>query len=74
MIFVLLGNEYFSLICLSSLLITFCNSFFDEIIFLKLIINSANFLISISISFIPKAVSFCNLNSNIAFICYPDRV
>ena len=32
-------------------------------------INSANFFISTSISLIPSAVNFCNLNSNIAFTC-----
>ena len=42
-------------------------------IFLYFVINSANFLISISISFIPNAVSFCNLNSKIAFTCKVDK-
>ena len=66
MILVLLGTANFSLILLSSSLITFKSSFFEDIIFLYLFINSANFLISISISLIPKAVNFCNLNSKIA--------
>ena len=34
------------------------NSFFEEIIFLYLVISSANFLISTSISLIPNAVNF----------------
>ena len=57
----------------SSSLITFCNSFLDEIIFLYLTIKSANFLISNSISLIPKAVNFCNLNSKIAFTWGSER-
>ena len=48
----------FSLIFFNSSLITFKSSFFDEIIFLYLVINSASFLISTSISFIPNAVNF----------------
>ena len=73
MILVLLGIANFSLIFFSSSLITFRSSFFDEIIFLYLVINSANFLISTSISFIPKAVSFWSLNSNIAKTCGSDK-
>ena len=38
--------------------------------FLYFLIKSANFFISISISFIPKAVSFCSFNSNIEFTCF----
>ena len=48
---------------------TLRSSFFEEIIFLYFVINSANFLISISISLIPKAVNFCNLSSKIASTC-----
>ena len=48
-------------------MITFNNSFLEVKIFLYWIIKSDNFLISASISFIPKAVSFCNLNSKIEF-------
>ena len=57
--------ENLSLIFSSSELITFNNSALEFIIFLYLFINSANFLISNSISFMPKAVNFCNLNSKI---------
>ena len=45
----------------------------EEIIFLNLVISSANFSISISISFIPNAVNFCNLNSKIALTCNSER-
>ena len=41
----------------------------EEIIFFNLIISSASFLISISISLIPRAVNFCSLSSKIAFTC-----
>ena len=40
------------------------SSFFELIIFLYLVINTANFLSSISISLIPKAVNFWSLSSN----------
>ncbi len=49
--------------------VKFGNSSSDDIIFLYFVINSANFLISISISLIPRAVNFCNLNSKIASTC-----
>ena len=74
MISVLLLTENFSLIFLSSSLITLRSSFLDEIIFLYFAINSASFLISISISFIPNAVSFCNLNSRIATTWGSDKL
>ena len=66
MIFVLLGIAYLSFISLSSLLITFNNSFFEDMIFFNEEINSDNFFISTSISFIPSAVNLCYLNSYIA--------
>ena len=69
MILVLLGTANFSFMLFNSSLITFNNSFLEEIIFLNFAIRSASFLISISISFIPRAVSFCNLNSKIAKTC-----
>ena len=61
------------MIFLSSSLITFNNSFFEDIIFLNLAINSASFLISTSISFIPSAVNFWSLNSKIARTCGSDN-
>ena len=54
---------------LSSPLITFNSSFFEDIIFLYFAINSASFLISTSISLIPRAVNFCSLSSKIASTC-----
>ena len=51
---------------LSSSLITFKSSFLEFIIFLYPLIRSANFLISTSISLIPRAVSFWSLSSKIA--------
>ena len=48
---------------------TFKSSFLEDMIFLNLIINSASFFISTSISLAPKAVNFCNLNSRIAKTC-----
>ena len=48
---------------------TFKSSFLEDIIFLNLIINSASFFISTSISLAPKAVNFCNLNSKIDRTC-----
>jgi len=73
MILVLLGTANFSLIFLSSSLITFESSFLEDMIFLNLVISSANFFISTSISFIPRAVNFCNLNSNIAVTWGSDK-
>ena len=37
-------------------------------------INSDSFFISTSISLIPSAVNFCNLNSNIASTCTTDKL
>ena len=39
----------------------------------KIIPSSANFFISTSISLIPKAVNFCNLNSRIEVTCSSDK-
>ena len=58
---------------LSSWPITFKSSFLDDIIFLNFEISSASFLISISISLIPRAVNFCNLSSKIAATCGSDN-
>ena len=69
MILVRLGTANFSLIFLSSSLITFKSSFLEDIIFLNLVINSASFFISTSISLIPRAVNFCSLSSKIASTC-----
>ena len=44
-----------------------------SLFFLYFAINSASFLISISISLIPKAVNFCNLSSKIARTCVSDN-
>ena len=56
------------------MLITFNNSFFEDIIFFNEEINSDSFFISTSISLIPSAVNFCNLNSNIASTCTTDKL
>ena len=52
---------------------TFKSSFLEDMIFLNLAISSASFLISTSISLIPSAVNFCNLNSKIATTCGSDK-
>ena len=58
---------------MSSSLITFNNSFLEFIIFLYLAISSASFLISTSISFIPRAVNFWSLNSKIEITWGSDK-
>ena len=58
---------------LSSSLITFKSSFLELIIFLYPLIRSANFLISTSISLIPRAVSFWSLSSKIAITWGSDN-
>ena len=72
-IFVFLGVENLSLIFSNSSLIKSYKAFLELIIFLKAIIDFDNLLISVSISPIPKAVSFCNLNSRIASTCSIDN-
>ena len=73
MILVLLGTENLSLILINSFLINLYNSFFEFMILFNSIIIFDKLLISFSISFIPKAVSFCNLNSRIAATCFSDK-
>ena len=54
-------------------MINLYKAFFELIILLNSMINWANLFISVSISPIPKAVSFCNFNSKIALTCSVDK-
>ena len=69
MILVFLGEENLSLIFSNSSIINLFKAFLDFKILLYSIINFANLFISLSISPIPYAVSFCNLSSKIALTC-----